>query len=60
MGELNPNIDEDFYSIQYTLKGRKPINLYNPIVQGPQYNVLIYQGESMGVIPIGKMKILII
>ena len=51
-GDLHPNLDEDFYSIQYTLKNRKSIILYNPIFYGPQYNAYIYQGESMAVIPI--------
>ena len=50
-GQISSNLREDFYSIQYTLKG-KIINYYNPIIFGPQYNAYIYEGESMAIIPL--------
>ena len=50
-GELLPYLIEDFYSIQYTLRNRRHLNIYNPIIQGPQYNAYIFQGESVAVVP---------
>lgn len=51
-GELHPYTNEDFYSIQYNLKNKKRLNLYNPILYGPQYNAFVYEGESIAVIPL--------
>ena len=49
--ELHPYYKEDFYSIQYTIKDGKYINIYNPIILGSQYNAYIHEGESIAVIP---------
>ena len=51
-GELHPYTNEDFYSIQYTLKNKKRLNLYSPILYGPQYNAFVYEGESIAIIPL--------
>ena len=51
-GELHPYTNEDFYSIQYTLKNKERLNLYSPILYGPQYNAFVYEGESIAIIPL--------